>query len=263
MSTESITLPPLPILTRAFRSFDKRIGESTLTEGMRDLLDKTAGLENISIKGLEGETRRILEEEGVLLVCNHPHDAESIILLGTMPPRDDVSIIAAHNQMRLGRNMAAHILPVYPYRQEQTTSNLKLSVRLAKKFTSPPYPQEEMDRRNHATISLAAAKTSEGELVALFPEGVSGKSGKWRKGIGHLVSQIEPSKPVYFAMAHVKGTSDWDSLRVIPGLRNIMRKGSISFARPELFSSFNLPQNPNDITEYLQGTYSKWVNTLA
>ncbi|KKU45933.1 MAG: hypothetical protein UX62_C0024G0008 [Microgenomates group bacterium GW2011_GWA2_46_7] len=51
---------------------------------MRDLLDKTAGLENISIKGLEGETRRILEEEGVLLVCNHPHDAESIILLGTM-----------------------------------------------------------------------------------------------------------------------------------------------------------------------------------
>ena len=120
-----------------------------------------------------------------------------------------------------------------------------------------------MDRRNHATISLAAAKTSEGELVALFPEGVSGKSGKWRKGIGHLVSQIEPSKPVYFAMAHVKGTSDWDSLRVIPGLRNIMRKGSISFARPELFSSFNLPQNPNDITEYLQGTYSKWVNTLA
>jgi len=255
-----IKINQLPIIGCVFRKYDLMIGEMGLQRASAEVIRRTGS--RLEIVGMEDETKNILETKPVLMVCNHPHDAESLMLLGTIPERNDTYIIASHNQMGIGGNITEHIIPVYIGKQQH--GDVKLSVRIARRFNvGPQFSEVESHQKNIQSIERASSLIREGHEVIIFPEGARGKEGKWLKGIGYLVKNIGELDNCYYVKVHIEGTSDLDILRLIPKVSKILNKGKIYFSKPRKITDIIVGEtDPKQIAEKLEQEYKEWIIKL-
>lgn len=253
----------IPIFSWFFAPFDLLIGEKSLTIGMKALKNALFGKNNVAVKGLTQKTKLILSSKPVIIVCNHPFDAEVILLLGSLPERKDVTMVGSDSQVRMGHEFAEYIIKVFTYRQEREGKNLKLSSRVAR-YTyrkSSGLSEKQMQKHNRNAITQAASKVNAGGLVVMFPQGTSSKI-EWRPGVGYLISQLNLVTPTYLCMAYISNSSNMDFLRMIPGLNMILPRPTVTFLAPIQLKKSNLSKEPKEIMRFFENKYLIWIESL-
>ena len=250
----------IPIFSQLFAPYDQLIGEKSLQAGMQALRDTLFG--QPTIRGLSLGVRKALKSKPGVIVCNHPFDTEVILLLSSLPDRKDVAMIGADSQVRMGKEFAKYIFKVYPFHQEREGKDLKFSSRVAR-YTyrkDSGLTDEEMRQKNKQAISQAASFVDRGGLVIMFPQGTSSKN-IWRPGIGHLLSQIA-TKNVNLYMVYIKGTTNLDFFRFLPGLNSLLPRPTVTFRKPILLKKEKMPKEAKEIASFFQEEYVSWIRTL-
>jgi hypothetical protein len=96
----------------------------------------------------------------------------------------------------------------------------------------PSLSDNDAHQLNEQSITEAAEKIANRNLVVIYPEGPLGKEGKWMDGIGYLLFHLRHTKEAYIVFAHVSGTSDKDILRLVPGVSRFFPTVKVDFSSP-------------------------------
>jgi hypothetical protein len=118
---------------------------------------------------------------------------------------------------------------------------------------------EEGRKKNIESIKLAAEKINSGGLVIIFPDGGARKD--WFNGIGHLIHGVKNKKNSFVLRAHIKGTSNWDWLRLIPIMNKIFPEFKVNFAMPLRMDSIK-QEDQKMTTKFLEKKYWRWLGSL-
>lgn len=204
-------------------------------------------------------TEKTLKNERVVLICNHPAQAEVLILLAAIPPRKKVFLVAMHGLLSILPAADRHLIPVYVTYPIDNESRHSWKFRLFNKFHFvPEYSQEEAHQNNIKNIDLATRKIDGGALVAIFPTGGAKNGSDFKPGIGHMIKNLKYPEETRIVMAHVRGTSFWDFFRILPFLGKIFPKFKIDFSEPLRARDF-LGDNARFISYNLQNVYYRWT----
>ncbi len=97
-------------IRRRLRMLDQDIKIGGLVGAMKKLAVRNA---SEPIRILDKQTQEILTKKPVLIVANHPHEAETLALLASLPQRKDVFMVIASLFMNLAPNADKYFIPVY------------------------------------------------------------------------------------------------------------------------------------------------------
>ncbi|HEX9007950.1 MAG TPA: 1-acyl-sn-glycerol-3-phosphate acyltransferase, partial [Patescibacteria group bacterium] len=219
----------LPILGHAIETVDNEIECLGYQKAMMQVLLKTGAKVNITKKD---KITKILKEEAVLVVANHPAEADVPLLLSALDQRDDTYLIMNSGFVSFCPSFNKHIIPVHIAHNLIHNSKDNLKFRLLKKIhQSMTLTPEEAHRKNVESIKSAAEKIDNKALVAIFP-GAGGEDGKWKSGVGYLISQVKNKNNVKIVMAYIEGTSNKDYFRIIPGASKLLPTLRVRFSEP-------------------------------
>ena len=157
---------------------------------------------NTHVEGIwEGDkqkTEGILARKPVILVSNHPHALEPLMLLSQIPSREDISIVGASPTQKLfGKEFGEHIVPVYkPLILEKQQDTLKRR------------------RANMRSIDRAIDKLQYGNAVLIAPDGGEG-TDVWKKGSVRLVDAALSMPEAHLVMGYVSESAAADHWKVI------------------------------------------------
>jgi hypothetical protein len=73
-----------------------------------------------------------------------------------------------------------------------------------------------------------------------------------------MIKNLKYPEKTKMVMAHVRGTSGWDFLRILPLVGRILPKFIIDFSEPILASNF-AGDNARFVAQNLQNTYYRWA----
>lgn len=211
------------------------------------------------------ETRKILQNKPVVIAANHPFEVEPIVLISSLPKRNDIYLIINAAFTGLIKKLDENLIPVYINHHRGKSNNLKRwsGVTIDKYHPMPLLRPEEAQRRNRESIKYAANLVKKGGIVIIFPDRRS-LSGVWFSGIGHLLNTIGKAKETHYVKAFVGGTSNWDYLRIIPNLGKVLPKVHVHFSEAqEIKKVLSYDKDPKKITAQLEHEYNQWVEGLA
>lgn len=254
----------IPIISGIKRQFDNDIGEMGVQQAFAKWV-AIAGEGKLSIRGKDDHVKEILREKPVVVVANHPFFAEIFTVIASLEPRDDMYGVGISNFLGIGPNISRHVFPIYMTRQ-MSSERQKLLVRAGHMLHfGPRIPPDEAHKKNVESIHQAAEAVRNGSLVFMMPEGVkSGKAVRWSSGIGHLLLGIGENTNAYLLFAYSEGTSNWDYLRIVPGVKKILPTVSITFAKPiTIADALGESTDPREITRKLQEEYNNWVRSIG
>lgn len=243
------------------KRIDKEVVDLGIPEAMRRLLIKTNT--KLSIRNINAEVRKTMQNGPTLVICNHPAEADVLVLLSSLQKRDDAYLVANHSFMNILPSMDKQIIPVYMNHRIVENYHLdKWKLRFFRKIHhSEHYCADEAHKRNIASISSATQKIDNGGLVAIFPAAAS-KDGKFSPGVGHMVKNLKNPAKVKVLMAYVQGTSNLDYLRAIPFIGKLMPTIKISFSMPISLSDF-WGESAREIASNLEKRYLEWTSSIA
>jgi len=241
---------------------DRRVGTKMEKDGVvstfKGILESLGGIIETQKSGRE---RMALGKGGVLLVANHPAEIDVLVTLASIEERRDWYIVI--NSMFVGKieKLDKHFIPVYI---DHNLDNNAFSLREQIFFLfhkKKRLSKEESQERNRKSIQRAAEMLDKGALVIIYP-GPNRVTGKWYKGVGHIMRQIRNKSKVSVVAAFIEGTSKWDYWRLIPGVSKLL---------PSFKVSFKLMGKINDIwerevtlsTEKLENSYHNWSKGIA
>jgi len=248
-------LDHIPIAGRIKRQFDIDIGELGVQQTFAKWV-AVAGEGKLSIRGKDDHVKEILREKPVVVIGNHPSFAEILTVAASLEPRDDMYGIGISLFLGIGPNMSKHV-----FREQQ-----KLLVRVGYILhLGPRIRPDEAHKKNIESISQAADAVRKGSLVGIFPEGIrSGKNSKWSNGVGHLLLGIGKGSNGYLIFVYSDGVSNWDYLRVVPGIKKLIPPVSVTFAKPRTIAdALEESTDPREITRKLQEEYNNWVSSIG
>lgn len=259
-SEHYIPFNELPVMGRAIRRFDRSVGEKGVQETVANLIKRTGN--NIEVVGRTERVEEILKNQAVLVVGNHPYDIEPIPLLATLPNREDIFMLGSSDFLTVGSNSTGHLIPIYISDQARD-EGVKISARLGKWFRfGQRYQWKEAHKRNLESIRQAGERLSEGNLVIIFPQGAKGDK-EWSSGIGHLVKGLETGNDIFYEKVHISGTSNFDALRLIPGLRRALPVIRVIYSEPQNISNIvGQENNPKRIRDLLEDNYKSWLYSI-
>jgi len=217
------------------------------------------------VEGKDEEVEEILGSRPVIVIANHPSFAEIITTVASLEPRDDIYLIGISNFLGIGPNFSKHVIPVYGTNQT-ASEGYKLPIRIGDALRFGPKVQyENAHERNIRSIRNAAEIVNQGSLIVMFPEGIqSGKDKKWLNGIGYLVAGIEKRFSTYLIFAYPEGTSNTDYIRLIPGIRKLLPKTSVTFSSPRTIKdSLGDITDPRVVTKKIEDEYIAWTNSVV
>lgn len=252
----------LPILGKVVKDFEKDVAKSSLKKASLNLIKKTGG--RLKIKGLSKKLKKVFANSSVLVVCNHPYDIEMLPLLAALEDRKDICVIVAAELLGIGPNVSQYLIPVYINKKTLQKSK-KLSIKLFKNLPLRPGLTFKQERsQNIQAIKNAVQKLNKGAMVLMFPAGLMGKDSDWFSGIGWLVQGLGKKSQVYLVNAYIKGTSNFDILRLVPGIGKLFPGFKVVFSKPQKISSFfkNNINNPKKLAKKLQKKYDFWSKRL-
>lgn len=255
-------LGQIPVFGKIFRDFDKSAGENGIHKAVADVIKRTKT--RLIVHGLIKDTIEILKSKPVIVVANHPHEFEVLLLIASLPKRDDIFTIVASDLMGMGPNTVSYFIPMFIHKYFDKGSH-KLSVKIAKLLRlGPRLTPSDAHRKNVENMAYAAGKVKDGSLVIIFPEGILKKGSPWFSGIGHLSRAVYKKRDVFYVRAYIQGTSPFDIFRLIPLARRLFPPLTVYFDRPkEIHLILKEKEGPKEITKNLQAEYNKWVSTLG
>ncbi|MFA6519002.1 MAG: 1-acyl-sn-glycerol-3-phosphate acyltransferase [Candidatus Shapirobacteria bacterium] len=238
------------------RHFDSQIGEMGLMATVKKLATNTNTKVETSYDS--EETKVALKKGPVVVVANHPHQSDVIVIMAGLPDRDDFSMVAMSSLLGMGKNIDRHIIPVYiNHRAKNKKISENWQFRLFTKLHSYCQMGEDEEKiKNRQSISLASERLSGGQMVIIFPGGGSA-NGRWFTGVGYMIKgSTNPNLKII--MANISGTTHWDYFRLIPGLSRILPKIRVRFSAPIGVNEFK-ESEAREIAKKLETRYEKWL----
>lgn len=240
---------------RILRPINHSLKIHGLSPTLKSIVEKVSRKFTINISP---KTKKILKNDRVLLICNHPAQADVLLLLSAIPHRPKVFLIAMHNLWSILPAINKHLIPVYIGHRFEERSRPDWKVELLNKIHfTPQYSQEIAHQKNIKSISLATQKIDEGSLVAVFPAGGSQNGRDFLPGVGHIIKNLKYPEKTKIIMAHVTGTSTADFLRILPFFGKILPNFKIEFSEALNASDF-VGDDGRAIAKNLQGVYDQW-----
>lgn len=205
------------------------------------------------------KTQKTLTKDRVLLICNHPSQADVLLLLAAIPPRTNVFLIVINGVLSILPAINKHLIPVYIAHRLNHKPKYDWKYHLFKKLHyAPEYPREIAHQKNIQSITRATQKIDQGSLVGIFPAGGSENGYDFSPGVGHIIKNLRYPEQTRIVMAYVSGTSIWDFFRIIPFLRKLFPKFKIQFSEPIKASDLS-GSNGRQISRNLQTIYYHWT----
>lgn len=247
------------ITGKLMHKIDLDIKQNGLGKAMESIFSKTHTEIILNKECIEVD--KALEKEPTLVICNHPSEAEVLVLLMELGKRKDLYMVVNHNFTNILPTLDSHIISVYiSDRLVKDKSNWKFRI-MKKIHKVDHFGKEECHSKNIKSIEKASKKISEGALVAIFPAaGV--KSGKFLDGVGYIIKNLTNKSKAKLVMAHVRGTSTWDYLRFIPLVNRIMPAIKINFAKPIDIFKYS-KEDAKMITSEVERDYFRWTEKNA
>ncbi len=242
-------------LRRILRPINRKLKSKGLSTTLKRVVeDCSSGLEI----ELPETTKKVLKDERVLLICNHPAQIEVLMLLAAIPPRRKVFLVVMHSLLSILPAINKHLIPVYIGHRIGDRSKNNLWLRLfGKLHFSPEYSPEVAHGKNIKSMALVTRRINEGALVGIFPAGGSINGRDFLPGVGHIIKNLKYPKETKVVMAYVSGTSSWDFFRIIPLLGKILPKLKIKFSMP-LEATNICGGSGRLIANSLQDIYDRW-----
>lgn len=204
------------------------------------------------------QTLNSLQHDPLILICNHPSQAEVFLTLGALPPRQNIFMISIHNLLGIIPALDKHLIPVYINHRLETQNKFDWKTKLLNFFHySPVFSKNEAHQKNIDSIKLAAQKIDQNSLVIIFPAGGTDNGRDFLPGVGYLVNQVKKYRQAKIVFAHASGTSTFDFLRLLPFVDKLMPDFKIEFSPVYSLSDFRYA-NPKISARQLQGAYDHW-----
>lgn len=252
------TFTNLPFVGHFIRSIDRDLKNCSFQTTIRNAVIKSGS--KLIIKGKNEETEEVLKNKPVVVVANHPYEAEVAALIAGLPDREDISLIVNRRLLNLSANLDKYLIPVYIDHHNIAKKRHKVMSFFLRTFhPKKVYTIEEEHSLNIQSISQAAKKVDEGGLVIIFPNRKS-NGGRWYTGVGHMLSQVK-REDVFVMRAYIEGTSMLDLLRLVPGIGSFLPTVTLTFAPPLKLEEMR-GNDPKKITIMLQDQFNNWVQTL-
>lgn len=236
--------------------FNREVGEIGMMATVKKMLVRTKT--NLEIRYGQEETKKILEKGPVIVVVNHPHQSDVMMIMAALPNRKDFFMIAQSTLMGLGRKIDRHIIPVF-INEKQVAMKIwkKWKLEIFTKLHSPSRMPREMEKaKNRESIALASKKLDLGQMVIIFPAGGS-ENGGWLAGVGYLVKGAK-NPGLKIVMANITGSSSWDYFRLIPGISGLLPTIKVRFSAP--IGVEELEENEaKEVAWALEKRYRKWL----
>lgn len=255
-------LDHIPIISGIKRQFDRDIGDMGIQQAFAKWV-AIAGEGKLSIRGKDDYVREILREKPVIVVGNHPSFAEILTTVASLEPRDDIYGLGISLFLGIGPNISRHVFPVYRTKQ-MSSERQKLLVKAGYLLNlGPNIPPEEAHEKNIESVNNAAEAVRKGGLVVIFPHGIRAGKERWSRGVGHLISKIGRQTDSYLIFVYSEGVSNWDYLRLVPGVKKLIPPASITFSQPRTIDSvLDQTDDPRFLTEKLKEDYDVWISSL-
>lgn len=250
----------LPIIGPLLSRLEQDVAETGIQEAMRRIAVRTKT--KIHVRHDLPGTVKILQKHPVVLVANHPFEAETIALLAALPSREDTYIITNASFINISRNLNKYLIPVYiRHHYKEGTMRLLSGRFLDYVHTSVKLLPDQEHKRNIESIRLASEKIQKGGMVVMYPDR-RGIGQQWFPGIGHLIQNIGVKSGVYYIKAHIQGVSSADYLRLLPGIRRFLPPIYVRFSPPKrLVNILDSKDDAKKITKYLHLDYLQWVES--
>lgn len=249
------------IAKKSFKKFDADVGAHGLPKATRELFWQIKS--KLEIIGKTKEIEKVLKSKPVLLVVNHEHEAEVIALCASLPDRQSIYLVGQASLKVIGPNFSQHLIPVYVKPSSFDKDEMKLTTRVGKVLNLITNIPENAQELNRKSIEKAGQVISNGGLVVMFPQGARKKS-IWYPGVGHLAVSLSKNSDAYLVKAHVKGTSDLDFMRLIPGLKKVMSPLRVTFAKPRRIADYLTEDiDPKSLAKQFQDEYNAWVESIS
>lgn len=240
---------------RILRPINKSLRNHGISETLREIVKKTS---TGFIINISKNTKKVLKNDRVLLICNHPAQADVLLLLSAIPRRPKVFVVVMHGLLSILPAINKHLIPVFVAHRLDDGSVKDWKFRLFNKIHfSPQYSNETAHKKNIKSITLATQKIDEGSLLAIFPAGGSRNGRDFLPGVGHVIKNLKYPKVTKIVMAHVTGTSTFDFLRIIPFVNKFLPKFKIEFSEALNASDFT-GNDGRTIANNLQNVYDRW-----
>lgn len=251
----------VPFVGQLMRELDKEIEAYGLHDAMRRAVRKTKAKLQVHVH--HPDTNSTLEHKAVVVVANHPYDADVVALFASMPARSDAHLVINVQFVGICPALDPHLIPVYIQHHKNRRNTQKVQGKFLSMFHPiPSYSPEEEHDKNIESIAIASKKLAEGNLVVIFP-GRRSNTGRWFSGVGHMISQVPVLRDVHVIGAHIQGTSNRDYLRLIPGFRRLLPPITVHLSAPlSLGSIINGNRDGRYITRLLEDHYTRWVDSL-
>lgn len=242
-------------LRRILRPINLDLKNRGLSPALKNVVEKTS---KGFIINLPKDTQKTLKNDHVILICNHPAQADVLLLLAALPNRPKTFLVIMHGILSILPAINKHLIPVYITHRIDSDSQHDWKYNLFKKIHFiPEYSQEVAHQKNIKSIALAAQKIDENSLVAIFPAGGTKDARTFLPGIGYLIKNLKYPQKTKLIMAHVSGTSSWDFLRIIPFVKLFLPKFRIDFSESLDINNFNNGTG-REISQKLQQVYDSW-----
>ena len=241
---------------------DKRVGSRVESDGVvstfRGILESLGGVMESEKGSMEKEA---LSKSGVLLVAKHPAEIDVLVTLASIEERRDWYIVI--NSMFVGKieKLDKHFIPVYI---DHNLDNNAFSLREQIFFLfhkKKRLSKEEAQERNRKSIQRAAEMLDKGALVIIYP-GPNRVTGKWYKGVGHIMRQVKNKSKVKLIAGFIEGTSKWDYWRLIPGVSKLLPNFKVSFKLIGRISNI-WEEEASLSTEKLENIYNNWSKGIV
>ncbi|MEO6509188.1 MAG: hypothetical protein ABIO02_04495 [Patescibacteria group bacterium] len=254
-----MNLNSLPFVGTFIKRFDHDLSTVGMQTAMRNMLKRSGT--KLKVTGMTDTLEKILKTKPVVVVCNHPFEAEVIALIASLPSRDDAYLIVNDNFVGTCPHFDKFLIPVYLYHRRVALKNRSLYHMLFHILQRrKQYSYEASHEKNIESINTAAKNVKKGGLVVIFP-GVDNKSKHWFKGVGHLIKGLGANTDAYIVKAFVEGTSQKDVLRIIPYVSTFLPGYKATFAKPIKIKDFFV-NDGKKITALIEEQYNSWIKNM-
>jgi hypothetical protein len=244
---------------RILRPINQKIVSSGYNAAFRLVLKKTNS--QLITKGLNPSLKKTLQSNRVLLISNHPGQAEVLAILAALPQRSDYYLIASHSFFSILPAFDRHLIPVY-VSHSFLGEHVSWKLKFFNKFHHHPNLDQVMaHQRNIDSIALASQKLSKGALVQIFPV-INDTTYEFSPGVGFLLKNSQSILKTKVIMIHVAGSSDFDYLRLFPFLGKLLPPFKITFSPVYPASGF-VAVTGRKTAKNLEITYRAWVDSIS
>jgi len=209
------------------------------------------------------QTETALQTKPVVIVANHPYDADVVSLFASLPSRSDAYLIFSSAFYGICPALNHHTIPVYIDHHNRHKRKLVFMGALLRFFhPRRTYDLQEEHEKNVESIHMASNKLDAGGLVAIFP-GRRSPDGTWFSGVGHMIAGVNDRKKISIVFAHISGTGNKDYLRLVPWIQKLLPAISVFFSEPYAYLDvLGQRDDGKRITRKLQEQYNRWRNLL-